>query len=429
MPGDSSDAVRVTNTGLSNTRGAAMYVGALLGPSLLLLPGLAAHLAGPASVLAWAGMLVVSALLAWVFAALGVRFGGSGGVVGYVRAGLGTRAGRATGWSFLAGVVLGAPVVCLIGGAYVADLVGGGRLTTVVAAVVLLAAVVGLTLGGARASTTVQLVLVAVLVALVAVAVVGGTPSARAANWTPFLPHGWTSIGSASAVLMLSFVGWEAIAPLTSHLRDPRRQLPCVIGAAFAVTATVYLALAVTAIGVLGPAAGSTVPLADLLQAAVGAVGRGLATVAAVALTLAATNAYLTGAAALATELTRDRRRGPVDTRLLQLGIVVTGVVLFAAVAFRLVGTADFVTLPTALFLAVYLGCTAAAVRVLDGPVRIAAAVAFVAVAVVFVFAFTGWAVAVAMLVAAAGFLAPSRRDDAFNAVRSRFQRDFSGRT
>ncbi|MGH3212551.1 MAG: hypothetical protein ACRDNO_32780, partial [Trebonia sp.] len=43
--------------GLTTTRGAALYIGALLGPGLLLLPGLAAAEAGPASVLAWAGLL------------------------------------------------------------------------------------------------------------------------------------------------------------------------------------------------------------------------------------------------------------------------------------------------------------------------------------------------------------------------------------
>ncbi|MDT7599464.1 MAG: amino acid efflux transporter, partial [Pseudonocardiales bacterium] len=41
---------------LSTSHGAALYVGALLGPSLLLLPGLAAALAGPASIVAWLGL-------------------------------------------------------------------------------------------------------------------------------------------------------------------------------------------------------------------------------------------------------------------------------------------------------------------------------------------------------------------------------------
>ena len=70
--------------GLTTARGAALYIGALLGPGLLLLPGLAAAEAGPASLLAWAGLLVLSALFAVVFAALGRAFPSAGGVIGYV---------------------------------------------------------------------------------------------------------------------------------------------------------------------------------------------------------------------------------------------------------------------------------------------------------------------------------------------------------
>src|ERR1700758_2760173 len=85
--------------GLTTTRGAALYIGALLGPGLLLLPGLAAAEAGPASVLAWAGLLVLSGLFAVVFGSLGRGFPSAGGVIGYVRAGLGARAGGVRGWA------------------------------------------------------------------------------------------------------------------------------------------------------------------------------------------------------------------------------------------------------------------------------------------------------------------------------------------
>ena len=102
---------------------------------------------------------------------------------------------------------------------------------------------------------------------------------------------------------MLSFAGWEAVAPLTARFRDPGRQLPRVIGAAFGVTAVLYLALAVTTIAVLGPAAATDVPLADLLVRAAGETGRVAAAVAAVVLTLGTVNAYLSGAAALARQL------------------------------------------------------------------------------------------------------------------------------
>ena len=102
------------------------------------------------------------------------------------------------------------------------QVVGGGLRVTVALAAVLLLAVVALTTSAGQASGAVQLGLVGLLTAVILVAVVGALPSARIDNWTPFAPHGWSAIGTAGTVLMLSFVGWEAIAPMTARLRDRR---------------------------------------------------------------------------------------------------------------------------------------------------------------------------------------------------------------
>src|ERR1700750_2547602 len=238
---------------MSTPRAVTLYVGALLGPSVLLLPGLAAAIAGPASILAWLGLLAVSGLLAVVCSALGCRYPGRSGAAGFAGAAFGWRAERAVAACFLTGVVLGAPVVCLIGAGYVAEVVGGGRQVTVAIAAVLLLVVVALTLGGGQAWSAVQLSLVGVLVVLIVVAVAGAFGHARLENWTPFAPHGWSAIGTASPVLMLSLVGWEAIAPMTARLRCPNRQLPRVITLAFLITSAVYLGLACATIGALGP--------------------------------------------------------------------------------------------------------------------------------------------------------------------------------
>src|SRR5215475_529771 len=164
---------------LTTSRGAALYIGAILGPGLLLLPGLAAAEAGPASIIAWIALLGLSGLFAAVFSGLGRQVPSAGGVMGYVTAGLGARAGRATGWMFLAGVVGGAPIVCLIGASYVTDLTGGGQLTRAVVAAALLLTVIGLAAGGLRASTAAQLVLVSLLTGVVAVAVAGSAPDRK----------------------------------------------------------------------------------------------------------------------------------------------------------------------------------------------------------------------------------------------------------
>ena len=101
---------------LGVTRGAALYVGALIGPGLLLVPALAAQAAGGASIVAWGALLVLSAPLAITFAALGVRHPVAGGVSAYVREGFGDDGAAVTGGWFITAVFSGAPAVALIGG-------------------------------------------------------------------------------------------------------------------------------------------------------------------------------------------------------------------------------------------------------------------------------------------------------------------------
>jgi amino acid efflux transporter len=261
-------------------------------------------------------------------------------------------------------------------------------------------------------------------------AVVGAAPAARAANWLPFAPDGWASIGHAAATLMFSFVGWEAVAPLTGRFRDPARQLPRVIGTALAVTTVLYLGLAIATIAVLGRAAATDVPLAGLLAHAVGGDGRVVAAVVAVVLTLGTTNAYLSGAVTMAREFagrspgmgaslgkgrspsmgrSRGKGRSPGDgsERLFLAIIAVAGMLLLALYGAGLVTAAELVGVPTTLFLAVYLCCTLSAARTLRGAARGCAGAAFVAVAVLL--AFCGWLLLFAAAVAVAAALYSGR--------------------
>ncbi|AVT40923.1 APC family permease [Plantactinospora sp. BB1] len=388
-------------------RGAALYVGALLGPGLLLLPGLAVTRAGPASILAWAGLLVASGLFAVVFAALGVRHPSAGGVRAYAEAGLGPRVGRAVAWCFLAGVVTGAPIVCVTCGNYVADLLGGGVGLACVTAAVLLLGTLGVTLRGVRTSATVQFGLVVLLVTIVVGAVAGAAPASSTANWTPFAPHGWAAIGPAASTLMLAFVGWEAIAPLTNRFAEPRRQLPVVIGIAFGVTTVIYLALGAVTVAALGPQASTSVPLAALLTLAVGPAGQTVAAVGAVVLTVGAVLAYLSGAGSLARSLAPGRVVRDTVPAWLVAALLGSGALLIGLLGSGVISLATLVNVPTTFFLVVYLGCTAAACRVLAGPLRAVAAVAFGAVVVVL--AFSGYALIPAACVTALALLAARR--------------------
>jgi len=389
---------------LSTRSATALYVGAVLGPGVLLLPALAAEAAGPASVLAWAGLLALSAPLAITFAALGIRQPEAGGTAAYARAAFGSRVGAITGWWFLAGVILGAPAVALIGGFYVAELLDAGREGAVAGAAGMMATVMAANTVGLKVTARLQLGLAALLAALVLVAIVTALPESRADHWAPFASHGWAAVGTAASLLMLSFIGWEAVSHLAGELGDPRRQLPRAIGAALGVVVVLYLGLAAATIGV---GSASAVPLADLMAAGLGAPGRDVTAALAVLLTMGTMNAYVAAAVKLSGALAAEGsapRSFARPGRALALFAAVAGVLL-AALAGDLVGLDGLIRACSACFVAVYVTSTAAGVRLLAGGSRRLAAVSFGAVVVVF--AFFGAYVLVPAVVAA---LALARR-------------------
>lgn len=283
-------------------QGAALLVGAVLGPGMLVLPQLAAAAAGPASVLAWAGLLALSVPVALTFAALGVRHPDGGGVASFAGLAFGPRAAAVVGWWFYGAVPVGTVAGALVGGRYVEACLG---VDGTLAGVLILAAAFAANAAGLRTSGRLQLASVALLVALLAVAVVTAAPRADLDRFTPFAPYGLAGVAGAAGVLMFAFVGWEAASHLSAEFVAGRRGLTRATVVTLVVVGVLYLGVSITSIGVLG-ADMTGVPLSALLEAGLGGVARPVTGVLAVLLTFGAVNTYLAGAARLGVALARD---------------------------------------------------------------------------------------------------------------------------
>ncbi|SCG76449.1 APC family permease [Micromonospora coxensis] len=385
---------------LTAAQGAALYVGAVLGTGVIALPALAAEAAGPASLLAWLLLVLVSAPLAATFAALGARHPDAGGVSTYARMAFGARAAAVVGWCFYFAVPPGAAAAALFGGAYVEAAVGGGTTTVAVTAVLLMVAVTTTNAVGVQLAGRVQLALAGVLVTFLLVAVLLSLPHASTGNLRPFAPHGWTAIGPAAALLVWSFVGWEAITHLTAEFRRPARDLPRATAAAVVVVGGLYLAVAAAIVAVLGPAAAEAdAPLGELFAVALGGDARWPAAAAALLLTFGAMNAYYAGAAKLGAALGRDGAlpawlaRGDVAGDVPRRSLTVNAGLSFLAllaVLLAAVGPRPLVLLTTGSFVTVYAVGVAAALRLLPRRSRTWYAAVATVGAVLFLLVMTG---------------------------------------
>jgi len=407
---------------LSVGQGTALYVGAVLATGVIALPALAADLAGPASLVAWLGLAVLSAPLAATFAALGARYPDSGGVATYARLAFGGRAAAVVGWCFFLSIPAGGPAAAMWAGGYVEAALGGGDGTVFATMLALMVVVPATNAFGVRVTGRVQLALAGLLTVFLLAAVLLSLPHADLGNLRPFAPHGWLAIGPAAALLVWSFVGWETVTYLTAEFRRPARDVPRATAAAVIVVGLLYLSVAFATITVLGPGAGETdAPLGDLLAIGLGGSARLLAAAAALLLTLGAMNAYYAGAAKLGAALARDgalpawltygSSAGEVPRRSLAV-LSVLGMTTALVVTAAGIGPQPLVLLTTGLFVTVYAVGVAAAVRLLPRHSKARAAALVAQVAVIVLLLMTGpylvWPLVVA--VAALLYLRLARR-------------------
>jgi len=372
-----TDAVATTTHGrIGLPTASALYIAAVLGTGILVLPGLGVDAAGPASILAVGIVLVLSIPLAGTFAALAGRYPDGGGVATFVRLALGDTAARATGYWFLFGVGFGAPVVAALGGEYLTAALGLDRGWVAPIGIGFLCVALVLALFGLRVSGGVQLGLSALLVVVVVGVIASASPAVDPANFTPFLPHGLAGVGLAVSLFVWAFAGGEAITHIAHEFRNPRRTIVWATVIGMAVVGLAYLALQTVTVGVFGAGGSrSEAPLIDLV--AVNWPGLGPVVVGGIAtvIALGVLNVYVPAFANLSASIARDGHLprwlakggepGAVPRRA--IGFVAVLMVGYASVFFMFGFELEvFILIHTASMVSLYFAGMVAAVRLLE---------------------------------------------------------------
>lgn len=388
----------------------ALYIGAVLGSGVLIVPGLAAEIAGPASLLAWGLMTLLVLPLALSMGLLSAKFPNAGGVSHFVTLAFGPRAGSLVGWFFLMSVPIGAPVAALTGAGYMTVALGWSDSMRVALAAGMLAVGLLTNLIGMKVVGQVQIAVVLAIVAVLVLAIIGAVPHIQFANFTPFLPHGWVSVGRAAAILFWCFIGWEAVSHLSEEFLDPQQAVKGVTVAAL-IVGVLYFLTALATVGTYSyHTAGSDAALVLVISKLLGPWGALVAGFTGVFICTAVIIAYTGAASRLAFALARKgdapRRLGILSKRY----GTPTGGIGFLALCFVVVlilygsGTISLTTLiqlPNATFILTYLGGCAAGIRLLKGSVWGVGIswLSFLLTAVIF--PFVGWAVLYPLVIVA----------------------------
>jgi APA family basic amino acid/polyamine antiporter len=116
----------------------------------------------------------------------------------------------------------------------------------------------------AKANAVMVMLKLAILVMFIAIAVTGFSTE----NLQPFAPHGFAGVGTAAGVIFFTYVGLDAVSTAGEEVENPKRNLPIAIIAALVIVTSLYVLVALTALGVQPAAqfAGQEAGLATILQ-------------------------------------------------------------------------------------------------------------------------------------------------------------------
>jgi APA family basic amino acid/polyamine antiporter len=265
----------------------ALGIGGIIGTGIFVIVGEAIGDSGPAIVLSFVLAAVTCVFSALSYAELASTIAISGSAYSYAYATLGEIIAWIIGWDLLIEYGFSVATVAVGWGGYVKDLldwVFGVTLPTSIAgppgeggvvnlpAVVLVMGVMALLLIGVRQSARANTAMVIFKITVLTFFVIVGLTAFTGSHFTPFAPDGFSGISNAAALIFFAYIGFDAVSTAGSEAREPKRDLPIAIVGSLIIATIIYIAVAITAVGLATPdqLAGSDAPLTDALRSGAG---------------------------------------------------------------------------------------------------------------------------------------------------------------
>jgi APA family basic amino acid/polyamine antiporter len=239
-------------------------IGATVGSGIFVALTAAVPVSGPAVILSFVIAGITAGLTALCYAELSSTMPVSGSAYSYAYATLGEFCAFVVGACLLLEYAVSASAIAVGWGQYLNELFGdvtGWHMPDAISqppgeggvvnlpAVALIAICATLLIRGTRESTTVNAILVAVKLGVLGLFVVIALTAFRSENLIPFMPLGWSGIGTASAMIFFSYIGLDTISTAGDEAKDPARTLPLAIIISLLVVTAIYLFVAIAAVG------------------------------------------------------------------------------------------------------------------------------------------------------------------------------------
>jgi len=239
-------------------------VGAMIGAGIFVLTGIAAGIAGPGLLVAFAFNGVIATLIAMVYAELGSAIPEAGGGYIWARAGLGEHQGFLSGgMSWFAAAVAGSLYALGFAAYFTTFLDNLGfeiplETVFIIEKIIAVGAIVlfliinqfgSSVMGKAETWISGIKVLVLVFFILTGLIIMTSIPTLTSANFTDFFPRGFFSIFTAMGFTFIAFEGYEVVCQTGEEIYDPKTSIPKSVILSVLIVIPIYLLVGVVSLG------------------------------------------------------------------------------------------------------------------------------------------------------------------------------------
>lgn len=243
-------------------------IGAIVGTGIFVLTGVAAaEHAGPALVLSFilAGLACVFAALCYAEFASSVPVSGSAYTYSYAT--FGEFVAWMIGWDLILEYGVASAAVASGWSGYAQGLLAGFGIHLPVAltsafdpskgtiidlpAVIIIFVIATLLMKGTRESAKFNTVMVIIKLVVVLLFLAVGIGYVKPANWSPFMPFGFSGVATGAATVFFAFIGFDAVSTAAEEVRNPQRNMPIGIIASLLICTVLYIAVSLVLTGIV----------------------------------------------------------------------------------------------------------------------------------------------------------------------------------
>ena len=104
---------------------------------------------------------------------------------------------------------------------------------------------------GITQSSLVNDIIVVIKLAVVGLFIALGVSHVDPANWTPFMPYGWSGVFTGASVIFFAYIGFDAVSTAAEEVKNPQKDLPRGIILSLVICTVLYIAVSAILTGMV----------------------------------------------------------------------------------------------------------------------------------------------------------------------------------